>query len=282
VADEIIAFDATTAMLPDAAALLAQRHREQRASRPELPARWEDPEAARSLIETLCGREWAAGVAAISDGRMRGYLIGEMVLDELWGRSAWVRFAGSALASGQDPELVRDLYAALADRWVGRFGCHAHFALVPPDDRAVVERWFALGFGIEQVHGLLALDGMDLAPRPFPPGVEIRRAGPQDRGTPRRAFRRHLASSGAGAGVGHSPAGAAGAPPPRIRRSLRGSRGDRVAGVLRRAGRRGARLLPGGGDRRQPAAPDHPGALRRNWASPARATGPAAAGSGRR
>jgi GNAT superfamily N-acetyltransferase len=32
------------------------------------------------------------------------------------------------------------------------------------------------------VHGLLALDTLDLAPRPFPPGVEIRRAEPTDRG----------------------------------------------------------------------------------------------------
>src|SRR5438128_331998 len=152
---EIVSFD--EAMLPEAAALLALRHQRQRAVRPELPAVFEDPSAARAAVEAVWRREGASGVAALSGGRLRGYLIGEMVLDNLWGRSGWVRFAGCALAPEEDPELVRDLYAALAAKWV-QFGCYNHFALVSPSDEALVDRWFALGFGIEQVYALATLE----------------------------------------------------------------------------------------------------------------------------
>jgi GNAT superfamily N-acetyltransferase len=111
---------------------------------------------------------------------MRGYLIGDPVLDNLWGRSGWVRFGGCALAADQDPELVRDLYAVVGARWVGA-GCFTHFALMPAVDVALLGRWFALSFGIEHVHALLSLETLDLPRPPEPPEVEIRRAGPQDR-----------------------------------------------------------------------------------------------------
>src|SRR4051794_36278202 len=52
---------------------------------------------------------------------------------------------------------------------------------MPVADEPVLGRWFALCFGIEHVHALLDLDTLDLSPQPDPPGVEIRRAGPDDR-----------------------------------------------------------------------------------------------------
>jgi hypothetical protein len=131
-----------------------------------LPARFEEPQAARAAVDALWRRERASGVVALGDGgRMRGYLIGNLVLDNLWGRSAWVRFAGCALAPDQDVELVRDLYAALASPWVTQ-GCFTHFAVMPSTDAALLGMWFALSFGIEQVHGIVALDDLDLLPRP--------------------------------------------------------------------------------------------------------------------
>jgi ribosomal protein S18 acetylase RimI-like enzyme len=167
-------------MLPDAAVLLSLRHRRQRAARPELPVDFEGAIAARAAVEAVWRREGASGVAALSGARLQGYMVGEMVLDNLWGRSGWMRFAGCALAPDQDPELVRDLYAALASKWV-QFGCYNHFALMPPSDEGLVGRWFALAFGIEQVYALAALEELDLTPRPLPPEIEIRRAGPDDR-----------------------------------------------------------------------------------------------------
>jgi ribosomal protein S18 acetylase RimI-like enzyme len=91
-----------------------------------------------------------------------------------------VRFAGCAHAPDEDPEIVRDLYAALAAPWVD-MGCFSHFALMPAGDPELLGRWFALSFGIEQVHALVLLEELDLSPRPDPAGVEIRLAGPGDR-----------------------------------------------------------------------------------------------------
>jgi hypothetical protein len=192
-------------MIPEAGALLALRHERLRASRPESPARFEEPEAARAAVEALWRRERAGGVAARGeDGRMRGYLIGDLVLDNLWGRSAWVRFAGCALAPDQDVELVRDLYAALASPWVAQ-GCFTHFAVMPSTDAALLGMWFALSFGIEQVHGLSrwTTSISCRAPTRRTCTSESRSTGPPLFGGP---VGRDLASSGTGTGVGDSPA----------------------------------------------------------------------------
>ncbi|HYN87822.1 MAG TPA: GNAT family N-acetyltransferase [Ardenticatenaceae bacterium] len=169
----------TPSMLSDAGTLLAQRHQRHRAARPELPSQFEDPAVARAAVEAVLRRDRAAGVAAVSGSRLLGYLIGDKRFDNVWGRSAWVQLAGCALAPGQDAELVRDLYAALAAPWVD-FGVFNHFAMVPADEQALVHMWFALSFGLEKVHALLDLATVEPSPPP-PPGVEIRRAEPRDR-----------------------------------------------------------------------------------------------------
>jgi GNAT superfamily N-acetyltransferase len=103
-----------------------------------------------------------------------------MVFDQVWGRSGWVRTAGCAIGSDQDMELVRDLYAVLGEQWLG-YGCFTHFAMIPVSDPVLVQMWFALSFGIEQVHALADLSALDLSDMKPPEGIEIRRAGPGDR-----------------------------------------------------------------------------------------------------
>ena len=176
---EIVPFEA--GMLDQAGELFALRHQRQRTLRPELPARFEQPEYARAAVEAVWKREWASGFAVMSNGKMLGYVVGDRVMNELWGRSGWVRYAGCAFAPHQDTELVRDLYAALGEQWVETFGCYHHFALIPPSEESLVSKWFTLAFGIEHIYGLLDLDTLDLSPRPDPEGVEIRRVKPQDR-----------------------------------------------------------------------------------------------------
>jgi ribosomal protein S18 acetylase RimI-like enzyme len=78
------------------------------------------------------------------------------------GRCAWLRLASHALAAGIDAELYRDLYAALAAGWVAR-GYFDHYALIPAADRAALDAWFALSFGLEQAHGLRPLAAPDAA-----------------------------------------------------------------------------------------------------------------------
>jgi GNAT superfamily N-acetyltransferase len=120
-------------------------------------------------------------LAAVSKGRLVGYMIGEMVLDQVWGRSAWVRLPGWALAEGQSTELLRKLYATLGRHWVAH-GCFAHFVLAPAASRQITDAWFSLSFGLEQIHALLDLDSAPPGDHgASPASLEIRRAGPADR-----------------------------------------------------------------------------------------------------
>jgi hypothetical protein len=169
-----------TELISDAGMLLAQRHQRDRAVAAQLPARFEDPVVARSAVTTIWERPQSGGVAALSNRRLLGYLIGEMVIDEQWGRSAWIQLPGTALAPDQSVELVRDLYSALAQHWV-EFGCFTHFSLVPTTDRSLLERWFALSFGIEQVHALAELTELNLSESVVRSELEIRQAGKADR-----------------------------------------------------------------------------------------------------
>lgn len=136
---------------------------------------------ARQAIEATLAKPMTNGVAAFRDGKMVAYLIGEMVLDQLWGRSAWVRMPGMAVAEGESVEVIRDLYAVLGERWLN-FGIFFHFAVAPVADRELLDAWFRLSFGVEQMYALLDLNTIDRFPAPTPAGLEIRRIRPDDRG----------------------------------------------------------------------------------------------------
>src|SRR5215212_10383617 len=87
--------------LDAAAALLRERHERHLAGEPLL-ARNVDY---RAQIDAVDG----AGVVAVRDGQVCAYLLGETTEDD-----AFVGFASCAAA---EPELLRDLYAALAPGW---------------------------------------------------------------------------------------------------------------------------------------------------------------------
>lgn len=169
-------------LLPAAGELLAAAHRRGRRELPELPAAFEDPQTAAEAVARTRARPGARGLAAVEDGHMRAYLAGETLLDaQIWGRSAWVRLPGSALAEGAGPHLVGRLYAALGASWV-RWGCFRHLVYVPRTEARLTRAWFELGFGVEAIEAVLDFEDIP-APGGPPPGVEIRRAGPDDRET---------------------------------------------------------------------------------------------------
>jgi ribosomal protein S18 acetylase RimI-like enzyme len=171
--------DFTPDRLPQAAALLAARHARDRHALPDLPARFEAADAAQVAVAAAWQRPHASGAAAVEGDQLLGYLIGDLVIDTVRGRSAWVRPAGLALAVDQEAELARDLYAAAAPRWLA-WGCFDHFAVLPVADPAQTAAWFSLSFGLEQVHALCSLDTADPAAPAAVGGVHIRRAGPGD------------------------------------------------------------------------------------------------------
>src|SRR5688500_16571376 len=62
--------------LEPAAALLAARHRADRAREPDLPARFEEPAPAREALQAALDHDGTGGVAALREGRLVGYLLG--------------------------------------------------------------------------------------------------------------------------------------------------------------------------------------------------------------
>ena len=148
--------------LDGAASLLARRHRAHRHVEPGLDVAYEDPNAARGEVEELLHWKGGSGVAAVADGTVVGFLLGRP-REESWGPNVWVDPAGHAAV---DAELVRDLYAVAAARWVDD-GLTSHYAMVPATDPALVDAWFRLGFGHQHVYAI----------RETPPGNPAHEAG---------------------------------------------------------------------------------------------------------
>ncbi|MDX1524158.1 MAG: GNAT family N-acetyltransferase [Anaerolineae bacterium] len=166
-------------LLPQAGELLARRQRRDRAIFPELPARFEDKAVAQQAIEAALARKHAHGFAALENGRLLAYLIGDIVIDNVWGRAGWVRLAGCAYDPAAGVEPVRDLYAALGEQWV-KYGVFFHFGLMTVADPDLIQAWFSLSFGLEQVHALIDLEALKPTLPATPPDIEIRRVGPAD------------------------------------------------------------------------------------------------------
>ena len=149
--------------LDAAGSLLAARHREHRAAEPLLSERFEDTDATRGEVASLWAQEDVSGAVALRDGQMVGFLLGTRRDDQSWGANVWVEAAGYAAL---EPELIRDLYAFSAQRWVDE-GRTRHYALVPAlDDQ--VDAWFRLSFGAQQAHGITEVEE-----RAWPPGARL-------------------------------------------------------------------------------------------------------------
>jgi GNAT superfamily N-acetyltransferase len=110
-----------------AARLLAERHERHLAAEPLL-ARDVDYRA------QLTGKE---GLVALRRGELRAYLLGRTTGDD-----AFVDFAGCAAA---EPELLRDLYGALAATWER----DRHRVYLPASDSQLIDVWFRLAFGLQ-------------------------------------------------------------------------------------------------------------------------------------
>jgi len=168
-----------SADLAEASQLLAGRHRSHRMALPELPPQAESAELAEALLSEILSRDGCTGWGAFVGGKLHAYLIGEVELAPLWGRSGWIRECGSAWAERGSVSMLADLYAHLAEAWI-RSGLFAHFASLPASDSEVLHLWFGLAFGIEHVHAVLDLRSLSLPEFSVPEGVTIRRATPED------------------------------------------------------------------------------------------------------
>lgn len=126
--------------------------------------------------EELVGRLLAeaggeAVVARTGRGRLAGYLAVRP--------GGVVAHGGHAALAGQETEALRQMYAAVSERLVAR-GCLVHRVQLPADD-ALALAWFRLGFGLEEVRGVMPVKATGRQPRGVE-GMTIRRAGPADLG----------------------------------------------------------------------------------------------------
>jgi GNAT superfamily N-acetyltransferase len=157
--------------LQAAAALLGDRHRRHREAEPLLP-KVDDFDA---QLERDLEPEGAAGVVAIRGDDVVAYLVGRLEPDSHLGDlRAVVDFAGCAAAEGE-AETIRDLYAALAARWVAA-GANRHLALIPATDEALMDSWLRLAFGVQFVFAVRETEAM----KPVRANVKIRPGAPDD------------------------------------------------------------------------------------------------------
>jgi len=162
-----------TKHLQDAATLVSTRYKSLRERVPSLPSRYEDTSTLLPLIQNLASR--APGVAAIRHGQFAGFLLG-MAISQFHGRRSVYSPEWANAADPDDSRRVyEEMYARLAARWVAN-GCFTHLLSILAHDRAGIESWHWLGFG------LLGVDVVrDLSPAQGPSAdVVMRRASLDD------------------------------------------------------------------------------------------------------
>jgi len=148
-----------------AAAVLARRHRAHQHQCPHLPEVSSFTEHVRSALDG------ATGSVALEGGEVVGYLLGKHTTDDV-GPHIWSHVAGHA---ADDGEMVRELYAHAAGRWVDE-GMRRHFVFVPAIP-SLVDPWFRLSFGASAV---LAAQHATTPPAWSAPGVTVRRVEQAD------------------------------------------------------------------------------------------------------
>lgn len=158
--------------LEEAAALVADQYRVERGLNASLPAQFEEPEAVLARLHGYANGR--AGVAAIRQGKLAGFLVG-LFISEKGLRMAYVPDWGHSTDLVDKRETYRAMYAALAPRWVAN-GYFEHAVTLLANDHAATDAWFSLGFG------LLGIDALrDLSPVAAPSAeVSIRRATVED------------------------------------------------------------------------------------------------------
>jgi ribosomal protein S18 acetylase RimI-like enzyme len=115
------------------------------------------------------------GVEARRDGARVAHMVGQLGEAPSRGRHVWVGLTDHSLAEGEDTSVLADVYAAAGAPWVAD-GYLTHIVEVPADD-GLLQLFFALGFGQEQVHATAPSRAQ--AP-PAPAGFSVRQAGAGD------------------------------------------------------------------------------------------------------
>jgi ribosomal protein S18 acetylase RimI-like enzyme len=155
--------------LDDAARLLEQRHARHLEHEPLLAS---EPDF-RAEIEQAWNEEGADGSVVFDGARLRGYLLASPRSFTNTGLT-WLVSGFAGLALEGDAELVRDLYAHSAGRWVDD-GHTRHGVYVPSSEPELIDGWFRLCFGASGVTAV-----RETTPESFESSVAIRDGRPDD------------------------------------------------------------------------------------------------------
>lgn len=178
--------------LEQAADLVCARVRLMRQRVPLLPAAYESPQPILGWLGDLAAER--PGVVALQDGELAGFMLA-LYLPRFFGRpTAYSPVWANALLPGSSPRLYTDMYAHLADLWVGE-GTRTHLVTLLAGDPPALQAWQWLGFALINVDGV-----RQLAPLPGKPlpGIKVRQATPADAAVVdelTRALQAHLAAS---------------------------------------------------------------------------------------
>ncbi len=154
---------ATGDSLRGAVALATAAHVRAHAAEPLLGATYQDPTAARAVLDRA-----EDGWVALSGGR---------VVAALFATPTRFGVSGGPVGLGGDQAALADVYAAAADEWV-RDGHLRHGLHIYASDRSSHDALVTLGFGHEQAYALHPLDL--LPPQPDVPGLTMRPGAPAD------------------------------------------------------------------------------------------------------
>lgn len=133
--------------------LIANRHSEERTNFGALNKIYEDEKVMEKIMMKKLKEKLCVSVAAFKDKTLLGYIISDVRSDKVFGRCAWVKYDGLALANGVSPEIYRELYASIAEKWL-ELGCLKHFIIIPAGRKDVIDSWLSSGFAYEQVFGI--------------------------------------------------------------------------------------------------------------------------------
>ena len=159
--------------LKDAAALVNARYAALRADVPSLPSRYEDSGAILPYLRDLA--EKVPGVAAICGSKLTGFLLGFVIPSFRGKRSIFSPEWANGADLADSRRIYQEMYARLSSRWVDD-GCFVHLISALANDRAGIDGWQWLGFG------LIAADAVrDLEPAPDTSAdVDVRRGRLED------------------------------------------------------------------------------------------------------
>jgi GNAT superfamily N-acetyltransferase len=169
-----------SAHLDTAAELWIARYQTERKLFPELRADAAHPRRVADVLSVLLQHPDTSGVGAWLSGQLVGFLVGELGLvpptapEALWSRPRALRIRYQGHAAPSREGLLRELYGALAARWVKR-GVFVHYAVVPAAERESSDAFFSLGFGQEIAGGVR--DVSPLARVTLRPDLELSQVG---------------------------------------------------------------------------------------------------------